>query len=123
MHELAMGADHLFGRQRDLLDWPTILVDGFHGGGFQCEGRGQQPGCRVSWVVDGIHAEGLGLGAGDHAGQDQLFPDLGAYGNTVFGPAFYPIWCACGDGLAFVTAFQWTDPLAIDRFAAFASLC
>ena len=61
MHELAVSADHLFGRERDLLDRPAISVYGSHSSRFQVDGRRQEPGRSVVWIVDGIHLERLGL--------------------------------------------------------------
>ncbi len=106
MHELAVGADHLLGGERYLLDWPAILVDGPHRSRLQVERGSQQPGRGVVWIIDGIHPESLGLKAGNNARQDQVVPDLSADLNALFGPGFYPIRRTGGDDLALVAALQ-----------------
>src|SRR3972149_4106970 len=122
MHELAVGADHLFARKRNLLDWPTVLVHSSHRCRFQSERGCQQPGRGVVWVVDGIHPEGLGLRFGDDIWQDQVFPDLGSDGNLTCRPGFYSIWGAGGDGFAIVASWQRAGFSALDGLAAFATL-
>lgn len=74
------------------------------------------------WIVDGIHPESLGLTSGDHARQDQVFPDLGLHLNAIFCPGFYSIGGAGGDGFALVAALQRADLFAIDGFATFAAI-
>jgi len=122
MHELAVSADHLLGCERDLLNRPTIPINGPHGGWLQVERRRQQPGRFVIRVVDGIHPKDLGLQARNDTRQDQIIPDLGPQRNTIFDPGFDPIRSAGCNDIALVTALKRADLLAIDRSAAFAAI-
>ncbi len=46
-----MGAEHLFGTQRNLLDGPAVSVDGMNTFGLELDGRGKQPRLFESRVV------------------------------------------------------------------------
>jgi len=54
MDELAMSAEHLFGTQGDLLDRPTVYIDGINAFEAEFKRGGKQPRVLERWVVKSI---------------------------------------------------------------------
>lgn len=97
MNKLAMGSDPMFGRERDVLDRPAVTVDGLHGLGLQQKRRRQQPGLGKKRVVNGVHAENVGVGMRFDIGTHQLLPDVGADRAALLLPSLGAIWRRGGE--------------------------
>ena len=89
---MAMCANHVFGSQRQLFDWPAIAIEAAQVRAAQLEWTGQQPRLLKARVVDGNHHEGGILWKRLEIGKHQVIPELSPEGETLILPGFDTIW-------------------------------